>query len=55
MALFRAHLEKGNKDDQRAGTTLLQRQAERAGIVPPGEEKAPETHQCGILVAKGGL
>ncbi|GAB0199164.1 hypothetical protein GRJ2_002381800 [Grus japonensis] len=31
----------GHEDDQRAGAPLLWRQAERVGIVQPGEEKAP--------------
>ena len=32
--------EEGHKGDQRAGTPLLQRQTEGAGLVQPGEEKA---------------
>ncbi|GAB0193227.1 mitochondrial enolase superfamily member 1 [Grus japonensis] len=31
----------GHGDDQRAGVPLLWRQAERVGVVQPGEEKAP--------------
>ncbi|GAB0185906.1 triadin [Grus japonensis] len=33
--------EEGHKDDQRAGAPLLRREAERVGVVQPGEEKAP--------------
>ena len=33
-------LEKGRKDERRAGAPPLQRQAERDGLVQPGEEKA---------------
>lgn len=33
----------GHRDAQRAGAPLLGRQAERAGAVQPGEEKAPES------------
>ena len=33
--------EEGHKNDPRDGTPLLQGQAERAGAVHPGEEKAP--------------
>ena len=32
--------EEGQKDDQRAGASPLQRQAEGAGHIQPGEEKA---------------
>jgi len=32
--------EEGHKDDQRAGAPPLQRQAEGAGLVQPGEKKA---------------
>ena len=32
--------EEGHKDDQRAGAPPLRRQAEGAGIIHPGEEKA---------------
>ena len=31
----------GHEDDQRAGVPLLRGQAEGAGAVQPGEEKAP--------------
>ena len=34
------HPEEGNKNGSRYGTPLLQGQAERAGAVQPGEEKA---------------
>ena len=34
--------EEGHKNDPRGGTSPLQGQAERAGAVQPGEEKAPE-------------
>ncbi|GAB0191304.1 mitochondrial enolase superfamily member 1 [Grus japonensis] len=33
----------GHQDAQRAGAPLLWRQAERVGLVQPGEEKAPGT------------
>ena len=36
-----AHPEDGHKNDPRDGTTPLRGQAERAGAVQPGEEKAP--------------
>jgi len=35
------HPEESHKNDPRDGTPLLQEQAERAGAVQPGEEKAP--------------
>ena len=35
--------EEGHKDDQRAGTPLLQGQAERVGAVQPGEEQPSST------------
>jgi len=34
-------LEEGHEDDPRAGAPLLRGQAEGAGAVRPGEEKAP--------------
>ena len=34
--------DEGHEDDQRAGAPPLQRQAEGAGLVQPGEEKAAE-------------
>ncbi|KAK4822051.1 hypothetical protein QYF61_008860 [Mycteria americana] len=33
--------EEGHKNDQRDGTPLLRRKAERVGFVQPGEKKAP--------------
>mgnify|MGYP001855578976 CR=1 FL=1 len=38
--LLGVHPEKGHKNDPQNGTPLLQGQAERAGAVQPGEEKA---------------
>ena len=32
---------KGHNDDQRAGTPLLERKAEKAGLLQPREEKTP--------------
>jgi len=32
--------EEGHKDDERAGAPPLQREAEGAGLVQPGEKKA---------------
>ena len=48
-------LEEGHKDDQRAGAPLLWGQAERVGVVQPGEKKAPGRPCCGLSVLKGGL
>ena len=46
--------EEGHKDDQRTRALPLQRQAEGAGIVWPGGEKAVRSH-CSLPVFKGGL
>ena len=40
--------EKGHKDEQRAGAPSLQRQAERDGLVQPGEEKAMRRPHCSL-------
>ena len=47
--------EKGNKDDQRAGTTLLWRQAEGAEHVQLDKEKTLERLHCGLPVPKESL
>ncbi|RMC07222.1 hypothetical protein DUI87_16678 [Hirundo rustica rustica] len=35
------HIEKGHDDDQTTGEPLLQQEAERPGVIQPGEKKAP--------------
>ena len=47
--------EEGHKNHQRAGASLLRGQAERVGVVQPGEEKAAGRPYCGLSVPKGGL
>ncbi|XP_042683179.1 protein THEMIS isoform X2 [Centrocercus urophasianus] len=47
--------EEYHKNDPRDGTTLLRGQAERAGVVRRGEEKALERPENGFSVSKGGL
>jgi len=47
--------EEDHKDDQRAGRPLLQRKAERVGVVQPGEEKALGRPCCGLSVYKRSL
>jgi len=47
--------EKGHKNDLRTGAPLLQGQAEIAGAVQPGEEKAARRPSCGLSVLTGGL
>ena len=42
--------EEGHENDQRAGVPLLQRQAEGAGIIQPGKDKA-----LGLPVLKRSL
>jgi len=49
------HPDKGRKKDPRDGTPLLQGQAERAGTVQPGEEKARGRPKCGLSAPKGDL
>jgi len=44
-----------SKYDQRAGALLLQRQAEGAGLVQLGEEKAVRRPHCSLPVFKRGL
>ena len=39
--VVRAGPQEGHKDDQRAGTSPLCGQAEEAGILQPGQERAP--------------
>ena len=51
----RAHPEEGHKNSPRDGITSLRGQAERAGAVQPGEEKALERAESGLWVSKGRL
>ena len=44
---------KGHKDHQRAGAPFLRIQAERVGIVQPGEEKAAGRSNCALPVPEG--
>ena len=44
-----------HKDDEGTGASLTQREAERAGIVQPGEEKAQGiSYQC-VQIPHGGV
>jgi len=43
------------EDDHRAGTLLLQRLVEEAGLVQSGEEKAPGRPHCRLAVHEGSL
>jgi len=43
------------KDDQRGGAPPLQRQAEGAGLVQPGEKKAVGGPRCSLSVPKRRL
>jgi len=45
--------KEGHEDDQRAGASLLQRHAERLGVVQPGEQKAPGKPYCSLPVPEG--
>ena len=45
----------GHKSDQRAGAPLLWGNAERDGVVQPGEENAPGRPYCSLSVLTGGL
>ena len=47
--------KEGHEDDQRAGAPPLQGQAERAGALQPGEEKALRRPYSGLSVPEGGL
>ena len=47
--------EEGQKDEQRAGAPLLQRQAEGVGVVQLGEVKASGKLYSGLSVLKIGL
>ena len=40
--------EEGHKNGQKDGTPVLREQAETAGVVRPGEEKAPERPYCSL-------
>ena len=44
---------RGHSNDPRAEAPLLRGQAERAGAVQPGEEKAPGRPYCSLPVLKG--
>ena len=48
-------LEEGHKDDQGAGAPPLKRQAEGAGLIQPGEEKAAGWSHCRLSVLEGSL
>ncbi|KAK4827360.1 hypothetical protein QYF61_017285 [Mycteria americana] len=47
--------EEGHENDPRAGAPLLRGQAERVGVVQPGEEKAAGRPYSSLPVLKGGL
>ncbi|KAK4814838.1 hypothetical protein QYF61_027811 [Mycteria americana] len=47
--------EEGHENDLRAGAPLLRGQAERVGVVQPGEEKAAGRPYSSLPVLKGGL
>ena len=47
--------DEGHQDDERTGEPPLRRQAEGAGLVQPGEEKAAGTLYCSLPVFKKGL
>ena len=49
------HPEEGHRNAPMDGTPLLQGQAERAGSVQHGEEKALERPESCLSVSKGGL
>lgn len=53
--LLRVGPEEGNKNDQRARAPLLLRQAERLGVIQPGDEKALRRLDCGFSGLKGDL
>lgn len=52
---IRMSLEEGHKCDQRSRACLLQRQAEEAGVVQPGEERALRREIVAFQCLKGGL
>ncbi|GAB0188286.1 hypothetical protein GRJ2_001293900 [Grus japonensis] len=48
--------EEGHKNDQKAGTPLLRRRAERIRFVQPGEEKLPgKATYSSLSISKGSL
>jgi len=47
--------EEGHENDLRARIPLLQRKAERFGVVQLGEEKAPGRLYCGLPILKESL
>ena len=47
--------EEGHEDDQRAGAPLLRRQADRAAVLQPGEQKALGRPCSCLPVPKGAL
>ena len=54
MTSFLLAIEVATKKDQKGRTPTLQRQAERAGAVQPGEEKAPGRHESSLQYVKHG-
>ena len=46
---------KGHKNDQRDGATPLRGQAERVGVVQPGEKKTEGTTYSNLPAPEGGL
>lgn len=51
----RASPEEGHENSQWGGTSLHWGQAERVGIVQPGEEKALGKPYCSLSIYKGDL
>lgn len=47
--------EEGLKNGKRAGTPLLRRKVESAGVVQPVEEEAPGRPDCSLSILKGSL
>jgi len=45
----------GKGHNPRAGALLLSGEAERIGLVEPGEEKAPGRHRCSFPILEGSL
>ncbi|KAJ7396423.1 hypothetical protein BTVI_145404 [Pitangus sulphuratus] len=50
---IRVDPEEGHKDDQKDGAPLLQRKAERGGVVQHGEKKTSGRPHCGLPYLKG--
>ena len=51
----RAHPDEGHRNDSKNGTPPYRGEAERAGAVQHGEEKAPGIPESGVSVSKRGL